>query len=95
MTPLRRDVIYKLGAQGLQIGMYFAKEDPPGWYIGTILQTPVPKVPKGHKQSFWRNFTQGAEPEDDDDVKVFPTSLTNSTYKKEWVLLCKEGTTLK
>jgi hypothetical protein len=96
----RRDAIYNLGKKEVQIAMMFAQEDPPGWYIGTILQQPVPTMRKGtdkDKEKFWLNFTQLAFDDDeldsDDDVLIIPASLSSSTYKKEWVMLCKKGTT--
>jgi hypothetical protein len=88
---IRRDAVYKLAEQGVKIGMVFDNEDPPGWYVGTILTTPIPKG-KGQDQKFWVNFTEAGEMDSNDDVLIIASSLVSSTYNMEWVMLCREGT---
>ena len=64
--------------------MMFGNEDPPGWYVGTILTTPVRKG-KGQDQKFWVNFTEEGEMDSADDVLIIASSLVSSSYNKEWV----------
>ena len=75
------------------LGMMFAQEEPPGWYIGTILTEPVPRS-RGQTENFWVNFTYDfnakAEMDKDNDVKVHANSLDISTYQEEWVMICRK-----
>lgn len=77
-----RDTLFNEKEKGLYLAYYFPNESPAGWWIGKILTSPQPK----ELDSFWVNYTKGEEMKEDDDVKTDVSSLTPSTYRKEWVL---------
>ena len=63
--------------------MLFPNEDPPGWYVGDVLQTTQALAEK----QVWINFSaEGSEPLEDDDVKINVESLGKESYMSEWAL---------
>ena len=86
-SPIHRDKLYlQMAKQELSIAMVFPKEDPPGWYVGTLKATPRPR----DKDTLWLNFSEG-EKKAADDVLAILSSLNHKTYNVEWALLCKQG----
>ena len=80
MTKQRLLELASMGV--IRLGQSFPNEDPPGWYVGKILTTPVPKK----KTEIWVNYSK-EDYNDEDDVKTITTHFTLDTYYKDWVLI--------
>lgn len=73
--------------EGNRVAMYMPNEDVPGWYMGSVKTTPVPRP-----GFIWVNFpADESEPYSyKNDVKVFPNALLLTAYKISWVLISKK-----
>ena len=81
---LHRDDAIKLSERGICIAMHFPMEEPSGWYVGKAMTS---LKGCGQKDNFWVNFTSEGAYDEDDDVKVKASALTDDMYKKEWALV--------
>lgn len=84
---MHRQKFISLSSKGLYLALDFPRDDPPGWYWGTVMET----TEKTGKDSFWVNFTPKEQEYDaQDDVKVIATELSMDKYKDTWALVSSQ-----